>query len=311
MPKMLIAKILKSKPTDPFAVKEFDENLQQLIFQHFNGTELMILSEVSKFWHERTAETEICKVQLKLDFPSFELDELDFETINKSKRKYKKVTVDSHSIPDATSLNVLRKFSDSVEELTIGFKSPKYVCTHESSPVLYPKLKKLEILLATVEVQSWLRGTLIDQLEELILKDMPWGKSDWWKEDVDFSNMLEFILKQKNLKRLDIADHPLLLDLYEDVRKEISPPPFRLEYLRMSYRSFGNMSSFLLLQKDTLTTLDIRHVDTREIATSLINDFPKLTELRVQYCIYAMLTKDLFTGKKIPLVHFVEKFMKF
>lgn len=280
---------------DPFELEELQEVLH-LIFQHFNAQDLINLSEVSKKWFESTSTMKTFgKVQLKLDFPCYELTNEDFEALGKIKRNYKKIVVDSHTIPDATSLSVLRNFSETVEDLSIGFKSPKHPCIHDSSLVHYPNLKRLEILSAVVEVEAWLRGTVIDQLEELIFKDQPWGKNDWWKEDVNFSNMLEVILKQTKLKRLDIGDHPLLLDLYEDVRKEISPPPFKLETLRMSYRAFGNMSSFLELQKETLTSLDIEHVDNRELVTSLIQDFPKLIELRVQYCIYSAITKDLFT----------------
>lgn len=280
---------------DPFELKEV-QGVSQLIFQHFNAQELINLSEVSKEWFESTSSLKTFgKVQLKLDFPCYELTSEDFEALSKTKRKYKTIVVDSHTIPEATSLSVLRNFSETVEDLSIGFKSPKHPCDHDSTPVHYPNLKKLEILSAAVEVEAWLRGTVVDQLEELIFKDQPWGKNDWWKEDVNFSNMLEVILKQTKLKRLDIGDHPLLLDLYEDVRKEISPPPFKLESLRMSYRAFGNMSSFLVLQRETLTSLDIAHVDNRELVTSLIQDFPNLTELRVQYCIYSAITKDLFT----------------
>jgi hypothetical protein len=250
------------------------EDLHEMITQHMSGKDLVKMTEVTRNWSMISSDRDkISKnVEFKWHFPTIQNCKEDFNAAKDSKRIYRKINAKyNYRSPKGVWFSVIEKHLNSLEELTLDFRDPPCELTGKT----YPKLKHLTLPDVNVDVMKWLEVTEIRNLESLVLHKCSSGS-------VDMKELLKFIQRQTRLKKLNIYPFIGFIDFYEDYAGEFNHHNFRLDYLKTEGNYFSTLK-FLIAQKDNLRVIEIYEVYSETMIRSLIQHFPYLEELTVQF----------------------------
>lgn len=251
-----------------------EDYLQEMITQHLSGRDLVMMSEVSKNWSLISSERDkIAKnVEFKWHFPTIQNCKEDFNAAKESKRNYSKINAKyNYRSPKQVWFGVIEKHLNTLEDLILDFRDPP--C--ELHPKTYQKLKHLTLPDVNVDVMKWLEITEIRNLETLTLHKCSNGS-------IDQKEMLKFIQRQTRLKKLDIYPFIGFIDFYEDFAGDFIHHNFKLDYLKTEGNYFSTLK-FLIAQKENLRIIEIYEVYSETMIRSLIQHFPYLEELSVQF----------------------------
>jgi hypothetical protein len=245
----------KEASMDPFDSEILHEDVHPYIAQHFNGKDLLTMSEVSTSWNEFAEGKKIGdKVRLKIDMGAMQTG--NFKTIAGDPRTYKDVSVDVGNTASSAALWI---FADTVEKLKVS------VMKHEANKD-FPKLKVLDLTLH--DDTHWILKSQMDQLEELKLT----LKYEVDYEPDNYFNAKAFLARLKNLKRLDLFDcNDRSMEIY------VPEPLFQLEYYK---GCLDDNREFLYSQRGSLQTVKIFR-NYKLIVQDLFSDYPMLTTLEV------------------------------
>lgn len=256
---------------DPF--DHVNHDLHDMITQHFNGKDLVNITGVSKSWSSLSNDRDKIsnKVEFKWHFPTLQNCKEDFNAAKESKRIYKVINAKyNYRSPKGVWFSVIEKHLDHLEKLSLDFKDPP----SELTPKTYPKLKHLILPDVNVDVMKWLEITEIRNLQTLILHKNSNGS-------VDLKQLLKFIQRQTQLKRLDIYPFIGFIDFYEDSSDDFNHHNFKLDYLRTEGNYFSTLK-FLMAQKENLRSIEIFEVYSETMIRSLLHQFPYLDTLSIQ-----------------------------
>lgn len=154
--------------------------LEDLIYQHMEGSEVLKMSKVSRSWYQSIGRSEVCMEKIDLAFvvaSPFEPSTSVIQSVLASKRRYTHL---SFSRPffcnNPMCLKVLEKFAGDVQELKISWAVGTIVDEMFKEPVAFPQLKFLEVgyhvslkLMESLFYQSQLTSLHITQSTPKIL----------------------------------------------------------------------------------------------------------------------------------------------
>lgn len=278
---MKVGSVKKSQGTDardPFDPTVLPENVHRHILRYLTGKDLLVMTEVSFDWKAIAEDAKIeDKVGFKLEMSS-NLQECN-RAVSGSNRRYKKISYHSHqSKEEALFMETLDKFGRTVEDLSMtydhNFINPDGETHH------FPKLKRLVLDYNPSALEKWIMrcvGEAGNQLEELLVRDDIEG--DGYDDDRR-DEIVKFILKQRNLKRLHMKDlDSKLIRNYEEKRAIYGDLPFHLDSLH--FYGWSRSCFFLLSQSESLQSLTIRDCTVDKLNV-IINRMPKLTKLAIE-----------------------------
>lgn len=278
-----------------------------MIIQHFEAYDLLNMSEVSPNWYQLT-ETHKIDQKVKLNLRSSKTSMKRFGKILDSTRNYKTIAIDHCYFRPDFFLSIIERFSKSVEDLTIAFDSEvsAYDSLPISSPAYYESFPKSFAADAEtfqkinfVELKTLFLSQVTFEMENLImfgveqagnkLEEFTWIENSDYNEYQDAARCLKvmrFILKQKNLKRLDIASSisPIIFK-YERDRSRYMDPLFKLEDLRIRLNDSYDRT-FLLSQRHNLQKLSAIRVSFEADLITIIG-MKKLQSLEI-LCDYGL-----------------------
>lgn len=244
-----------------------------MITQHFTGIDLVKITEVTKAWSKLSSDREKLTnhVEFKWHFPTLQNCKEDFNAAKESKRVYKAINAKyNYRSPKVVWFSVIEKHLNTLEKLSLDFRDPP----SELLAKTYPKLKHLTLPDVNVDVMKWLDITEIRNLQTLILHKNSEGS-------VDMKQLLKFIQRQTQLKRLDIYPFNGFIDFYEETADDFNHHNFKLDYLRTEGNYFSTLK-FLMAQRENLRSIEIFEVYSETMIRSLIQQFPYLDSLTIQ-----------------------------
>jgi hypothetical protein len=157
------------------------------MIQHFTGKDLLKMSEVSMSWNE-IAENQKIGEKVRLNLKLYSMTDEELKIIKDSSREYKTVTME---------FNILERFAD-LQTLSYDMENLYSFSNYKCFLELTQKILRFKI----TDHDSWLKVNLND-IEELKLKVV---YEYFPKCDLDYENIHQFVVKQKNLKGMDISE---------------------------------------------------------------------------------------------------------
>jgi hypothetical protein len=237
-------KIQKLTKFDPFHAEVLCPDVHYLINQHFTGNDFLQMSEVCPDWSDMVEGKITEKIELHCTKEIVELPDLygtfrifrpfrriwqslkqyfrakSFEqTCNvliQSERRYKNLVISQLDHPKP--IEVLKKFSASLENLTLEFDSLPIAQPILSQLIEFPCLKSLSMLNASPAEENWIIQSLVAsniQLKEFTIRI---SAINFISHDT-----LRFVLQQHQMKRLMIygeIEEVAITDLIIEIGRE-------------------------------------------------------------------------------------------
>lgn len=245
---------LEEASMDP--LQKLHEDVHSLIVQHFTGSDLLQISEVSPDWHEKViTDGAMRKIKLCLSLDDSE----NFREIMKSERNFKNIETETKSY-----LNIVTKHAATLEELKICGDLP----LEEND---FPNLRKLTMMNVPSNILWWISISRFNSLRDLTC-------------NFESTNVavcfffFTFLLNLPKLETLNLCSEVNLKALNNVlVIHELRAPAFKLRKLVCFY---APAPEFWNSQAESLESIDIK-VSHENAITFLLGNFPKLKELRV------------------------------
>lgn len=122
-------------------------DLEDLIYQHMKGNDVLKISEVSRYWYKSSGRSKVCMKKINLNFmvsSPFEPSESAIQSVLGSKRRYTHLIFSRPFFwNNPNCLKVLNKFE--VIELKVSWAVGKIVDDMFKQPVAFPQLKFLGV----------------------------------------------------------------------------------------------------------------------------------------------------------------------
>lgn len=255
---------------DPLGFCNIPEVIQGFIMKHFNGKDLLVMSEVSKSWNN-LVKTEIPKKTI-LNLSKKKAKSEDIEILAKIGTTFKEIVMYSEAFNNIP----VSLFADTVEKLKII----NDINVNLKQPVYFLKLKSLDIHLNTKgENYKWISQLRISELEELKISNLCGGypECEFCCIDADSGNFhsfwMEFFYNIKGLKRMDlgICGNDMSLVLLNQTRQ--------LESLRFQQSLYSDVSDIVSFMK-TLKNLTV--IEPEDLSFVFKNGLMELTTLNLE-----------------------------
>lgn len=259
---------------------------QQLITQHFNGQDLLVMSEVCPTWCNLIADMPETMKKVKLNCsmaqPKSHQEKLSFiEAMDGSCRNYINMNVAYDAGTQEDVLQIMRKSAKTVERLEIGEIS---ACELSIEPEEWTRLKRVKLGNVSHSVLSFVLDSRL-QLHTLIL-DRCFQMNH--KSEI----VAEFLSHQNELQALYImAVNPLLLFMMQELlndQGDFQAAPFQLKNLYVGAEFSIPLGAFELmvvglttfLQSQTkMEKLMLLCLPDRQILGQIFRQLPALTSL--------------------------------
>jgi len=249
---------------DPFLI--VNEELHDLICQHFTGKEAMELSTVSKQWNFNigVSPAAMKKIMLVYDLRPWKSSSRDVTPILTSQRRYYNVKLKGLSIPRRTpscsdQLQVVEKISGSVKDLEV------VASTIGDIGLKFPKLQVLKFCyeMSWSSIRSILNGITASKLKVLEM-----GKIE------DMQYFKDFLMKCNKMENFGLYDFERVHCFF---KTEAATFPFKLKKFTMvSFNVFEwtpdmltNFEKFLQTQSSSLQCLQFVRCNKNHLEASL------------------------------------------
>lgn len=279
---------------DPFCVIPLE--LHSLIIQHFRGSDVIKLSEVSTDWHERIKLPQMIK-KVKLSIKSngrIREEEVreKIEVLKNSKINYKAVTIHCQYENNLSEefWKFLRSRSSYIEELKI--KSIRL--NLDPLPLKLENLKVLKLSLVTIDMRNLLLLST-GKLTKLKLKLYPPQLNGPLMLTKNESSRIMEEFRQMNPNLEDVELHGLIQYLTfftstDLLVKEIENPSFQLKTLKLKLktriRSIPEFTDTILINflKSQSNSLEKFFIDAcrEDVIKYVFNNMPRLTHLHLE-----------------------------
>jgi len=185
---------------DPFLI--INEELHDLIYQHFTGEEVKKLSEVSKGWKYGIGISTAAMKKILFSYEPTMSMLFNWEDVEQffqlSQRRYYNVKLFSVYIPKRTrshyeQFQVVEKISGSVRFLEIG-----YFCSIGDVGLQFPKLEKIGLEMSWSSSRPILGGVTASKLKRLDIE---------LDDEDDLLQFQGFLMKCNKLEEFSLSDH--------------------------------------------------------------------------------------------------------
>lgn len=267
---------LQTQVDDP--LHHIHEHLHELVLQHLDQADVIILSEVSKKWFDIIGGSRKCMKQINLGLENWWQTETPgdmgrlIRVIQKTTRKYQNVHLNCNDdeLVSKNAINLLSVLAPSLVDLR--FLNSDSV--QKPSEVLkFPKLERLQFINNSAEIDEiLLHGS--SQLKELNLKHHYWA---------DFQPVLHCLKNNKHLEILKLWDTGIC-KLFMDYE----PSHFQFKLKRFATGADGNITKtteenflrFLDSQDDCLEAIRFRN-GLDGVSSLFINKVFTMTAMRI------------------------------
>jgi hypothetical protein len=217
-------------PRCPLAIGVLPE-LHELIFQHFDPADVLILSETSKHWWNAIGESRKCMQQIRLGLENWESTETTEDiarvmgVISKSTRRYQNIRINSNDdqLVSTKAIQLLKYFAPSL--IDVRCLNADEVKVDEK--FRFPRLERLQFINNVTDVDElFLHGC--KELRELNLKH------HYWADDVPVRDCLKMNAKLQMLKLWDTGISTMF--------KVYEPNSFKFQLKRFATGCDGDIS---------------------------------------------------------------------
>lgn len=256
-------------------------HLHELILQHFDQADVIILSEVNKHWFDTIGESSKCMKQINLGLENWWQTETPedmsrvMKIVKKTTRKYQNVHFncnDDESV-SKSAVNLLLQLAPSLVD--VRFLNADNVVKPKEN-ISFPKLERLQFINNVAEVDEILLLGCT-QLKELNLKHHYWAQLEQMK------SVFDCLKSNKHLKILKLWDTGIC-----KLFKEYEPSMFPFSLKRFATGADGtideqteeNFLQFLDSQNESLEAIRFRS-GLDGISSKFINKVFKMSAMRI------------------------------
>jgi len=248
---------------DPFLI--VNEELHDLIYQHFTGKKVMELSKVCRQWGDEIgfSHTAMGKVKLVYDTMSPEFATKDVTAILTSERRYCNVKLSFLEIPkESLQLQVVQKIAPWVKDLNV------WMSLIGDVDLKFPRVEKL--LITNCNYKPILDGVTPNKLKTLLIH-----------LDLEVQPVKDFLMKCSKLQELHVISY-FAVGVFETE----AAFPFKLKtfdytnYASMMPNVISNFEKFLFSQSSSLQHLVLSYCPIVLVKAAL-KSLPLLKELKL------------------------------
>lgn len=270
-PTFMRKKAKDSKVKDPLRKKTFGVKTRQLIIQHFDIRDLLKMTEVCSFWKNFIEKSDLLSdVKLVADLTRDTRTGAVGDELMHSERPYSEMYLTYDRCNQFKGFHLLRKFSQSLEELKISEKIDLNEIDYMSTN--FPKLRILQFeTYMTDEVCCLLSTCEFESLSCLKIKRIGHCES-----------LLDFIFELKSLRELHIAaDH----FFYRDFDCKSVELTRRLKKLHIDIIDSAEVIPVYIFTpfRNSVTSITLSGVCKFSNVTQALQIFPHLKELTIDF----------------------------